>query len=314
MNIILKKPRSFIHLDHLHPNSLNHLHDAEYIKCLGKGSFGEVNLYKCMEKENTCENNNGTCCNKFFVVKKLKCYCNKKLEHINKKFIKKNLINEYTIGTLLDHPCIRKTLDIDLVDNALIFEYFPGIDLFEYLKCGNTNINDEINFYEQFIDGVEYMHKTGIAHMDLKLENIMVNTTNKKIKIIDFGESHVFHDTTHIETIILKHGIHGSEPYIAPEEFIEDYYDPEKVDVWSCGIILYEILYVSIPWQKADIHDYRFNHFLKCYDYKHNLLKNTFFKKHIGDDILITMLNPNPQKRCKIKDVKEDILKLKYLV
>lgn len=294
---------------HLHPNTLKHLHDAKYIKCLGKGSFGEVKLYKCMEK-GKCEND-GSCCNKYFVVKKLKCYRNNgKFEHINKK---KNLINEYTIGTLLDHPYIRKTLDVDLVNNALIFEYLPGIDLLEYLKAGNCNINDEINFYEQFIDAVEYMHKTGIAHMDLKLENIMVDTVNKNIKIIDFGESRVFHDINHIETIIPDHGIHGSEPYIAPEEFVEDYYDPEKVDVWSCGIILYEIIYISIPWKRADKLDYRFNNFLNCYN-KNNLLKNTFFKKHIGYDILLKMLNPNPYERPHIKDVKEDILKLKYQI
>lgn len=323
MSLFLKKSYSFSnlnHLEHLHPTNLNHLHDAEYIKCLGKGSFGEVKLYKCLEKE-MCEKD-GVCCNKYFVVKKLKCYRNGKckIEHVNKKFIKKNLINEYTIGTLLDHPCIRKTLDIDLVDYALIFEYFPGIDLFEYLKGGNCNIKDEINFYEQFIDAVEYMHKIGVAHMDLKLENIMVDTINKTIKIIDFGESRVFHDTNHIETIIPEHGVHGSEPYIAPEEFVEDYYDPEKVDVWSCGIILYEILYIGMPWRKADKYDYRFNIFLNCYQNgvvnpdKNNLLKKTFFKKHIGDDILIKMLNPNPEKRPHIKDVKEDILKLKYQI
>lgn len=313
-NVFLKKSHSFTNLEkifHLHPSKLHHLHDAEYIKCLGKGSFGEVKLYKCLEKE-ICEK--GNCCNKYFVVKKLKCYNGKfKIEHY-KKFIKKNLINEYTISTLLDHPCITKTLDIDLVDYALIFEYFPGIDLFEYLKTSDCNIKDEINFYEQFIDAVEYMHKIGIAHMDLKLENIMVDTINKKIKIIDFGESHVFHDTTHIETIIQKHGIHGSEPYIAPEEFLEDYYDPEKVDVWSCGIILYEILYINMPWQKADKYDCRFNTFLNCYHDKNNVFFNKFFKRHIGDDILIKMLNPNPEKRCKIKDIKEDVFKLKYQI
>lgn len=307
-NVVFKISHSFTYLDHLHPNSLNHLHDAEYIKCLGKGSFGEVKLYKCIEKES-----NEKCCNKYFVVKKLKCYSNNGKIKIDKKFIKKNLINEYTIGTLLDHPCIRKTLDIDLIDNALIFEYFPGIDLFEYLKSDNCNIKDEINFYEQFIDAVEYMHKIGIAHMDLKLENIMVDIINKKIKIIDFGESHVFHDTTHIETIIPKHGIHGSKSYIAPEEFTKNYYDPEKVDVWSCGIILYELLYTSIPWKIANIYDCRFRTYITCYENPTDL-SNKFFKKHIGYNILIKMLNPNPEKRCKIKDIKQDMLKLKHML
>jgi len=312
MNLILKKSHNFNHLEknfHLHPSSLNHLHDAEYIKSLGKGAFGDVKLYKCVECTGTNENGEQNICNKFFVVKKVKCRRN-----THDKLIKKCLINEYTISTLLEHPNIRKTLDVDLIDNCLIFEYFNEIDLFQYLKLGNCNINDDLNYYEQFIEAVEYMHKIGIAHMDLKLENILLNIDNKTIKIIDFGESRVFHDTHHIETIILEHGVHGSEPYIAPEEFIKEFYDPEKVDVWSSAIILYEILYVSIPWGIACKSDYRFNTFLNYYNKSLSLLTNTFFKKHIADDILIKMLNPNPEKRCKIKDIKADILKLKYSV
>lgn len=314
MNVILKKSHSFTHLEkifHLHPNSLNHLRDAKCIKVLGKGTFGDVKLYKCVECEGCNEKGQKNICNKYFVVKKIKC----KQHLYNNKFIKKCLINEYTISTLLEHPNIRKTLDIDLIGNCLIFEYFNGIDFLEYLNLGDCNINDELKYYEQFIDAVEYMHNIGIAHMDLKLENIMLNTDNKTIKIIDFGESKVFHDTTHIDIVIKYHGIHGSEPYIAPEEFIQYYYDPEKVDVWSSAIILYEILYISIPWKKACISDFRFNTFVKYYpDIK--LLSNTFLKENkenIADNILIKMLNPDPEKRCKIKDVKKDILKLKYM-
>ena len=297
-----------IQLDHLHPNSLNHLHDAEYIKCLGKGAFGDVNLYKCVECENSKDKDEKITCNKFFVVKKIK---GRNSSITEKKIIKKCLINEYTISTLLEHPNIRKTLDIDLVDNCLIYEYFPGIDFFEYLKNGNIDMNEQLNFYEQFIDGVEYMHNIGIAHMDLKLENIMIDTSNKKVKIIDFGESKVFHDINHIETVINEHGIHGSEPYIAPEEFSEKFYDPEKVDVWSCGIILYEILYISIPWTKACLNNNRYKLFIDGYVEKKISI---IFHKHIGNNIFIKMLNPNPLHRCKIKDIKEEIHKLKITV
>jgi len=53
--------------------------------------------------------------------------------------------------------------------------------------------------------------------------------------------------------------------FISPEEFIEEFYDPEKVDVWSSAIIFYEILYVATPWEIAYTTDCRFNIFLKCY-------------------------------------------------
>ena len=299
-------------LDHLHPNSLTHLHDAEHIKSLGKGTFGCVDLYKCVKCE-TC--NNKILCNKFFVVKKI---CS---NYINKKNIKKSLLNEYTISTLLQHPNIRKTLDIDLLDNCLIYEYFQGIDFYEYLSMSNINKchnlvfdhNEQLTFYEQFINGVEYMHNIGIAHMDLKLENIMIDTSNtldKKVKIIDFGESKVFHDTNHIKTVITEYGIHGSEPYIAPEEFIEEFYDPEKIDVWSCGIILYQILYIGIPWRKACINNLKYKLFIDCY-LKKNL--SVIFHKQIANDIFYKMLNPDPFTRCRIKDIKNEIYKLKNL-
>lgn len=287
---------------HLHPYTINHLHDAEYIKYLGSGAFGEIKLYKCKDKNKT----DNCLCNKIFVVKKIKCNKSKHDPYIIKK-LRKNMLNEYTIGTLLHHRYIRETLDVDLEDNSIIFEYCPGTNFFNYIKYDNPSLKDEIFYFKQLIEGVSYMHNIGIAHMDLKLENIMIDTINKCIKIIDFGESRVFHDTLHINTIIPEKGLHGSLPYIAPEEFTEEFYNPEKADIWSCGIILYEIIYNCMPWKAAKLEDLRYNRYIKSIE--NNCIQN-IFPNYYSRNILYKMLIPNSTKRCSINEIKLDIEQL----
>jgi serine/threonine protein kinase len=277
---------------HLHPFTIPHLRDAECVKYLGSGTFGDVKLYKCKDKVDGC------LCNKFFVVKHIKTNKYKKGEY---KKLRKSLLNEYTIGTLLHHPCIRETLDVDLNDNSIIFEYCPGTDFFHLLTSNRLDNKDGIFYFKQFIDGVSYMHNIGIAHMDLKLENIMVDSVNKKIKIIDFGEARVFHDSLHISTIIPDKGLHGSLPYVAPEEFTDEEYNPEKVDVWSCGIILYEIIYLGFPWKKAHTSDEQY----KIYIYNRNNNNiNKVFPNYPSRELLYLMLTPNPNDRCHINELK----------
>ena len=291
-------------ISHLHPYTINHLHDAECIKHLGKGAFGEVKLYKCKDKNK----DNNCLCNKFFVVKKINCDKYNQHPYIIKK-LRKNMLNEYTIGTLLHHPYIIETLDVDLQDNSIIFEYYPGIDFFNYIKHGKPSFKDEVLYFKQCLEGVSYMHDIGVAHMDLKLENIVINTDNKTIKIIDFGESRVFHESLHINSIIPEKGLHGSLPYMAPEEFENKEYNPEKVDVWSCGIILYEIVYNSFPWVKAQIEDVRYKNYITCIkdDCLYKILPN-----YSSRDIIYKMLTPNPDNRGTISEIHSDLSKLEY--
>lgn len=275
--------------------SLNHLNNAKYIKLLGKGAFGTVKLYKC--KDDHLSTNKK--CDKLFVVK-YNLYKNDKLH--KEKFFRKLTLNEYTIGTLLNHEYIIKTLDIDLYKNAIVFEYCNGMDFFDYIQQMDPLIQTKLFYFKQILEGLLYMHNLGIAHMDLKLENIMIDTFNNKVKIIDFGYSKVFHDSLHIDTFILKKNIYGSLAYIAPEEFLEIEYNPEKVDVWACGIILYIILYNGLPWHKAKISDKNY------YNYINN---NSKFIKECNNSQFITeynnilkrLLNPDPNTRPQIKNI-----------
>lgn len=267
---------------HFNPTTIPHLHNAKCIKCLGVGGFGSIKLYKCKEKEHGCE------CKKLFVIKQ---------SNFNNIFAKKNMLKEYTIGTILNHPCIRKPIDIDITNKCLIYEYFPSEDLFNLLQRKQKTFQYKINLFYKLLDAVEYMHDIGIAHMDLKLENILVNTESQQIKLIDFGEAYVFHDTTHICNYIPCKGKIGTLEYMPPEEFNNMLYNPEKADIWACGIILYCVLNLSFPWQQANTKHKTYLRYLndECFLLHKNI------EIH---NILKLFLEPIPEKRQSIKCIK----------
>lgn len=216
----------------LYHKNLKHLNKAVCIKKLGEGGFGTVQLYQCKQD---------LCCDKHFVVKTIKDSLN------NKEYLLKYFYQEYDIGILLDHPNIRKTLDIDTKTNSIIFENCPGIDLLDFLDSYKYNTKALLPLFSQILDAVEYLHEKGIAHLDLKLENIIVH--DNIIKIIDFGGSVIYkiNNKTH-----LKSGLTGTLQYMPPEILQKKLYKPDKVDIWYCGIILYNIIYNHMPWDKAE--------------------------------------------------------------
>ena len=290
-------------MKHIHPNNLKYLTNVKYIKCLGNGGCAIVNLYKYID--NKCKKEKKVEERKI-VIKHIKGEWNKQKN--------KYLLNEYTIGIILHHPYIRETLDIDLIDHSLIFEYCNGINLFIFLTKTKHILNDEYLYFSQLLDAIEYMHNIGIAHLDIKLENIMVDIQNKTIKIIDFGESRVFHNGFN-NNVIKEKGLRGTKQYMSPEEFTDQEYNPEKVDIWMCGIILYEILYKSIPWEQATINNTRYKCFIRHLNDNNELHPKIFYKEEKNIDflkILKKMLNPNPDNRSSILIINNEFKIIKY--
>lgn len=280
----------------LHPYSLDHLHNAISVQYLGSGAFGEVRLYKCMDK---CKDK---ICGECFVVKR-------SLKK-NNKVSKKHLLNEYTIGTLLHHKNIRETLDIDLIDYSLIFENCPGVDFFTLL-CNDFHreysLLEHLDYFSQLIDAVEYMHSIGIAHRDIKLENVMIDKSTKCLKLIDFGEACVYKRNVCESDRMINiraSGICGTVPYIPPEEFTELDYDPQKADIWALGVILYGIVYNSFPWMKAHETVKRYMRHVTYFLDNCNMLDPIIFpdckENMFTRELFALMLNPDPELRSDI--------------
>lgn len=115
-------------------------------------------------------------------------------------------------------------------------EYCPGGDLLGKLQTMGVSGLDEVYcYFKQIITGIAYIHSSGVVHRDLKPENILLDAKHRYLKITDFGVSTVF-KTVFEKQPHLVHGVCGSGPYIAPEEWkLENEYQPTKVDIWACG-------------------------------------------------------------------------------
>ena len=91
------------------------------------------------------------------------------------------------------------------------------------------------------MSAIVYAHEKGISHRDIKLENLLLDE-NRNLKIADFGLCNIMRDGISLETWC------GSPDYAAPEILTKQIYDGTKVDSWSCGVILYILLFGMFPF------------------------------------------------------------------
>lgn len=289
-----------------------HLKKAKLVNNIGEGGFSKVKLYQCKNK-NCDKNKEDHNCNKIFIVKRLSYDVDSwKNYSINIKHsrIQQMLWNEFNIGKRLNHPNINKILDIIPSQNSLVLEYFNAVDMLEYLNINTKkDIHYLINYFNQLLDGVEYLHSNGIAHMDIKLENVLINLCTNQIKLIDFGQSKVFRNK-HSNGYITSNDVCGTEIYFPPEFYNKLYYYPDKVDIWCCGIILYNLIYNTMPWESASIYDHNFNKFSEYYSdyYDTNklhprLFPNSSFEEidnNVMHTIFYNIFSPDYKKRYNI--------------
>jgi len=229
-------------------------------------------------------------------------------QNIDERTFLKHLRNEYQIGSLLHHPNIIETFAFLMTKTHnhkkrkyfVVLEYCDGGDLFTTIQKGQLG-RQEINCnFKQLIDGVNYLHSLGVAHCDIKPENILIKNISH-LKIIDFGTSEIFKYPYTPDTIKKSRGIKGSKPYIAPEQFQRSEYDPRASDIWSCAIVYIASLFDELPWRVASLEDFDFLRWKK--ERRNDLIR------HIPDgprQLITQMLNPDPDKRITMEQIYEN--------
>lgn len=168
-----------------------------------------------------------------------------------KEYVKK-LTAEFCISSTLHHPNVVETVDLIQDENqhwCEVMEFCPGGDLYAAIKKGGMSPSEVECCFKQMLNGVSYLHSQGVAHRDIKPENLFFDTKGH-LKIGDYGASTVYRlpweATVHMST-----GLCGSEPYIAPEQFLNKPYDARLVDIWACGIVYYCLHFQELPWRAA---------------------------------------------------------------
>ena len=257
------------------------INNYELKEDIGEGNFGKVKLgiYKKTGEE--------------FAIK-----------IINKDKIKKQMKNilfkENEIITKFNHINVVYVFQIieDEKNIYIVMEYCNKGELFDYIVAHQKLDEDEASlFFYQLINGVDYIHKKGVAHRDLKPENLLL-TLDKTLKIIDFGLSHEYDENSLLKTKC------GSPSYAAPEIIKGKLYDGFKIDIWCCGIILYAMLCGYLPFEGNNNREL-FANILECNpEYPSFLTKNS--KKLIQN-----LLKINPDERLTIEQIKNNDFYLK---
>jgi len=185
---------------------------------------------------------------KLYAVKQFRA---RRKNETEKEYVKK-LTAEFCISSTLHHPNVVETVDLIQDENqhwCEVMEFCPGGDLYAAIKKGGMSPSEVECCFKQILNGVAYLHSQGVAHRDIKPENLFFDTKGH-LKIGDYGASTVYRlpweSTVHMST-----GLCGSEPYIAPEQFLGKPYDARLVDIWACGIVYYCLHFQELPWRAA---------------------------------------------------------------
>lgn len=243
------------------------------------------------------------------------------------------IYREVNILRGVSHPNIVRLHEMSETERyiGIVLEYASGGELFDYILTHRyLKDNAARRLFAQLISGVGYLHKKGIVHRDLKLENLLLDR-NRNIIITDFGFANTFDANDELSEeeelglgdrdYVKKMGLDrkkangsrkgdlmqtscGSPCYAAPELVVSDsLYTGRKVDVWSCGVILYAMLAGYLPFDDDPANPEGDNINLL---YKYIVNTPLTFPEYVtphARDLLRRILVPSPRKRADLFEV-----------
>ncbi len=205
----------------------------KFIEKIGKGAFGTVLLFE------------DTVVEERLILKFLNPSVSQDEEMMQR------FVHELRYSRKITHPNVIRIYDFLQIRGhyAISMEYFASHTLGGEVSEGKPMpISRAVRFGIDMATGMTVAHKVGIVHRDLKPANILINDEGL-LKIVDFGVAAAHRET---DTQLTKTGyVIGSPKYMAPEQILGKKVD-ERADVYSVGVILYEMLTGSPPYHRGD--------------------------------------------------------------
>ncbi|MCW8856497.1 MAG: protein kinase [Kangiella sp.] len=174
-----------------------------------------------------------------------------KHELVEKEEYRELFLREAKAAGRLGHPGIVTIYDVGIWQERpfIAMELLEGENLDDYLqKHGTFTLEQASDLAKQLTLALDYAHQNGVIHRDLKPDNILVVDGGRRFKITDFGIAHVEHLFLEDEGGKSKDKIMGTPAYMSPEQITGHSVD-FKTDLYSLGVILYQVTKGELPFQ-----------------------------------------------------------------
>ncbi|KAG4999932.1 hypothetical protein AAZX31_08G113900 [Glycine max] len=221
---------------------------------------------------------------------------------INKeKILKGGLVShikrEISILRRVRHPNIVQLFEVMATKTKIYFvmEFVRGGELFNKVAKGRLKEEVARKYFQQLVSAVEFCHARGVFHRDLKPENLLLDEDGN-LKVSDFGLSAVSDQIRHDG---LFHTFCGTPAYVAPEVLARKGYDGAKVDIWSCGVVLFVLMAGYLPFHDRNV--------MAMYKkiYKGEFRCPRWFSSELTR-LFSRLLDTNPQTRISIPEIMEN--------
>jgi len=276
------------YLKELSYNTLYEYKNFEYLKqnekqykILGQGAFGDVYLSK-----NKLDS-------KLYAIKKMD-----KVKIIENGSRLEIVVREMNVHQRLIHDnIVRMHSQYEDRDSFyFIMDYIGNGTLYDVIRK-EKGMEEKKAFYYfiSVVAAVHFLHENNLVHRDLKPENLLIDDDNN-IKLCDFGWC--------VELEGSRSTVCGTYEYMAPELVNEDPYG-QSIDVWSLGILLYELLHGYSPFRaKNTSNKFNDNEYIEIF---RNIIKYDFqIEKELSfacSDLIKKLLAPDTKSRIKVRDI-----------
>ncbi|XP_057764127.1 CBL-interacting serine/threonine-protein kinase 12-like [Salvia miltiorrhiza] len=215
-------------------------------------------------------------------------------EKILKVGLTAHVKREISILRRVRHPNIVQLFEVMATKTKIYFvmEYVRGGELFSKVAKGRLKEDLARKYFQQLISAVSFCHARGVYHRDLKPENILLDEEGN-LKVSDFGLSAI---SEQIKQDGLFHTFCGTPAYVAPEVLARKGYNGEKVDLWSCGVVLFVLMSGYLPFHDQNV--------MAMYKriYKGDFRCPRWFSPELIR-LVSRMLDANPETRITIPEI-----------